>query len=284
MDIEICKIVLEHRQQLVPAIFTECQADLIQKYIHHQKLTPSEQTYFYSAIRRKMEALKSLQEKYYITGGDMIPQRVEQAKNILKILQHEKAFISGSFLYKKEYNDIDIFVVRTRRKSYRMGNKHFTCITEKDLHQPIFASAAKYSVATFSAVVNVIPKRGKFDELLFVYQWVINQILDGEDQKEIRDLIFQYFMYIKKDILDARSLDLKVIEIKNLAKEEKIKMINQITREILLQMFSVKYLYNAFSIFIKSVKKMGEEYKTDNILIFLNFAKEVQYECRRAQA
>ncbi len=284
MDIEICKKILEHRQQLVPALFTLRQVSLIQKYTSHQKLTASERTYFYSDIRRKMEALHAFREEYYITGVDMISKRVDEAKNTLKKLKYERAFISGSFLYKKEYNDIDIFIMSTRRKSYRKGNRHFTFITESDLHKPLFSSAARYSVATFPAVVNAVSKRQKLDAILFTYQWIINQILEKEDQKELRDLIFQYFLYVRNEILDARSLDLQVQEIKNLPQEQKIDRVNALTKELILKIYSFKYVYSVLLEFTKSIKKMGEEYKTANIPIFLHFAKEVQHECRRSQA
>lgn len=284
MNEKMCKLVLEHRQQLVPTVFTERQVNLVQKYFYHKKLTPSEQTYFYSAISKKMEALHSLQEEFHVTGEGMIPKRVEEAKQILKEINKPKAFISGSYLYKQKYNDIDIFIVNNRRKSYRQENKHFTFILEKDLHQPIFISAAKYSVANFPAVAKAVLKRGQFDDILFIYQWVINQVLEGEDQKELRDLLLQHSLYVKKEVPDARSLDLKVQEVKALSQEKRIKRINQITQETLVRMYSSRYLYQALSKFIKVVKEMGKEYKTDNIPIFLHFAKEVQYGCRRAQA
>lgn len=256
---------------------------LIEKYLQQKELTPSEKTYVYSTITKKVEALGLLKKEYYIIGKDMIPERVKKAQEILKGMNGRKAFISGSFLYKKEYNDIDIFVIENRRKSYRVKNKHFTCITEKDLSQPIFASAMQYSIATFPALVPVNPKKEKFEDILFLYQWLINQILNKEDQKELRDLIFQHSLYINNGLMDPRSLDLQVQEVKNLSPENRIKKINQITKEILIKIFSVRYLSSSLSDFIKTVKKMGEEYKTDNIPIFLNFAKEVQYECRTAQ-
>lgn len=283
MNSEICKTILDHRAQLVPAIFTKRQVDLVQKYSQHQKFTPSEQAYFYSAIRRKMEALSSLQEEYYVTGTEMLPERIKQAKKILKELGYEKAFISGSFLFKKKYNDLDIFIVRKRRKSFHKGKQHFTFITPKDLHQPIFVSAAKYSVANFPAVVKTDLSKNKADDLLFIYQWVINQVLEGEDQKELRDLLLQYSLQVEKKVPDARSLDLNVQEFKMLPQDERINEVNLIVRETLLKMYSTRYLYQIISKFQRNIQELGKEYKTDNIPIFLSFAKGVKNECGRAQ-
>ena len=284
MNTEICKIILDHRNQLVPVLFTERQVNLVQKYLSHQRFTPSEQAYFYSAIRRKMEALSSLREEYYVTGTEMLPERVRQAKQILKKLGHEKAFISGSFLFKKKYNDIDIFIISKRRKSFTKSKQHFTFITQNDLHQPIFVSAAKYSVANFPAVVKTDLNKNRADDILFTYQWVINQILEDEDQKELRDLLLQHSLQVEKKVPDARSLDLKSQELKALPREERINEVNLIVRETLLKMYSTRYLYQIVSKFQRNIQEMEDGYKTDNIPIFLSFAREVKNECRRAQA
>ncbi|MBS3123092.1 hypothetical protein J4437_00495 [Candidatus Woesearchaeota archaeon] len=282
MNKEICKKIVENKEKFIPALFTIKQINLIEKYLQTKSLSNSEKTTLYSTIKRKIEALQTLKEESYINGSNMIPERVEEAKKILIGLNQERAFISGSFLYKKKYNDIDIFVISRRRKSYTLAEKHFTFILESDLKRPIFVSAFKYSVANFQNSVKITKKRSKIEDTLFLYQWIISQIIQNEDQKEIRDLVLQYFMHLKNEILDARSLNLEVERIKAMSKEDRIKEINQITKELVLNTFSLKYLYNVFSKFTISVKEMGREYKTENIPILLQLAKEVQNECRRA--
>ena len=100
-------------------------------------------------------------------------------------LNEPHAFISGSFLYKEDYNDIDIFIIGRRRRRYYEGKKHFTVIPEKDLNKPIFISAAMYSIATFNPVKSIQKQRVHLEEILFLYQWLINQIFDKEDLKII---------------------------------------------------------------------------------------------------
>lgn len=284
MDEKILNIVLEHRKLFVPSLFTHRQVDLIRKYSRHEMLNNTEKTYLYSAIKRKIDALKTLREDFYITGGEMIPERVEKAKKILTTLNESKAFISGSFLFNKKYNDIDIYVVSKRRKSYYRHDLHFTFITKSDLQKPLFVSAIKYSVATFHLLIKPIIKRHPFGELFFTYQWVINQVLEQEDQKEIRNVIFQYNLQVHQKILNARELDTIFKEVKIMPNEKKISEINRMTKAILLVTFSKKYLYNILSVQLRSTEKMKEEYDTDNIPIFLNFIKEVQDECRRVEA
>lgn len=284
MDEKILNIVLEHRKLFVPSLFTSKQVDIIHKYSHQEALNNTEKAYFYSAIKKKIDALRTLQENFYITGEGMIKERVEEAKRILIELNKSKAFISGSFLFNKKYNDIDIYIVGKHRKSYYKHNKHFTFITEKDMQNPLFVSAIRYSVATFLPTTNPVIKREEFDELFFTYQWVINQILEGEDQKELRNIIFQYNLQVQNRILDARELYVRFKEIKAMPKEKRIQEVNHMTKEILLTTYSQRYIYTALSGHSRGVKKMKEEYNTDNIPIFLNFIKEVQHECRRAEA
>lgn len=282
MNQKILNIVLQHKALFVPHLFTERQVGIIQQYLHKKPLTSTEKAYLYSTVKKKAAALRMLKEEYYIHGGEMIPERVEEAKKILQELNEPQAFISGSFLYKESYNDIDIFIIGRRRRNYYEGKKHFTVIPEKDLNKPIFISAAMYSVATFNPVKIIRKQRVNLEEILFLYQWLINQIFDKEDLKELRDLLLWHSLHAEKKMIDSRSLDLQAQDIKKLPSKDKIQKINHLTKEILFAIFSVKYLYNAISGFFRSIKKMGEEYKTPNIPIFLDFAREVQHECRRA--
>jgi predicted nucleotidyltransferase len=285
MDEKMLNTIIGHRELFVPSLFTSKQVDILHKYTHKEILNNTEKAYLYSTIKRKIDALNILREEFYVLGEEMIPERVEQAKQILKEINQPKAFISGSFLFSKKYHDIDIYVVGKRRKSYHRENKHFTHIREKDMQNPLFISAANYSIATFKPQTKPLIKREAFGEIFFTYQWVINQILDKEDQKEIRNLVFQYYLQVQKQILDARKLDIKLKEIKALPDDKKIEEVNRITKEILLTTFSKKYLYNALSIESNAIKKMSLEYKTnDNLLIYIKCLEEVKNECRRAEA
>jgi hypothetical protein len=283
MNQDLLNRIIEQRNLLVPSLFTDTQINVIQKYLHHDHLNGTEKAYFYSAIKRKLDALNALQEEFYIHGEGMIPERVEQAKEILQKLKPKKAFISGSFLYKKDYEDVDIYVISRKRKSYHKDNQHFIFISEKMLRDPIFYSSWEYSVANFHREMRPDIKRADFNEILFIYQWVINQILDNEDQKEIRDLLFQYYLQIKKEIPHSYSLYQKVEEIKSLPVPERINRINQLTKEILLGSYSKRYLYLKSARFLKELKKDLTELKVhDNITIYCKMLKEVKDECRRA--
>lgn len=280
----MCKMIVEQKKQLMPTIFTKTQINLLEAYIQNKPLSSTQKSYLYSTIKKKVDALACLQQEFYITGQNMIPERVEQAKQILKELGYPKAFISGSFLFKETYNDIDIFVVSGRRKAHRQDEKHITHILESDLHKLLFTSLVKSSVATFNYVGRIEPQSENIQDFLFLYQWIVNQVLEGEDQKELRDILLKYYFYVEKTVLSAFELNLEFERIIELPINERITKINEITKKLLFTLYSTKYVYNVFAQFRDSTLEMAKEYNLDNIPIFLNFAKEVRDECRRAES
>ena len=125
MNQNICNTIIENKGKFIPQLFTEKQVEIMQRYMQNKPLTNTEKTYLYSSRKKKIEALQILKEEWYVNGKNMIPERVEKAKQILRELHKEKAFISGSFLHAKEFNDIDIFIVGKRRKQYREEKRDF---------------------------------------------------------------------------------------------------------------------------------------------------------------
>ncbi len=280
MDKEICKLIVEQRKEFIPHLFTDRQVVLIERYLQQKELTPSEKTYLYSTITKKIEALRLLKKEYYITGKEMIPQRVESARKILDGFSNEKAFISGSYLYNKDSQDIDIFIVGKRHKQEHRNNQHLTYITEADTQKPLFVSVLNYCIANFSFTVMPIIKREQYGELLFIYQLAVNEILDNDDQKTVRRLIFEYYVQTKKIILDSFSLHQHFYEIKIKPTAEKIELINLMFKEMLLTLYSKKYLYSKLVPFIKNIQEMATEYKANaNLLIYIDLLNEVKNEC-----
>jgi hypothetical protein len=282
MDKNICKKIIENKKQFIPYLFTQKQINVIEKYMNKEILTNTEKVYLYSTIKKKVEALSLVREEFYV-NGQIIPERIKEAKQILREINKEKAFISGSFLYKKDYNDIDIYIISKKRKSYYKNKLHFTCITEKDLKNPIFISALKYSIANFS--INITPeiKRPELNDLIITYEMAINEVFNKEDLKALRGLIFEYHLHLKKEILDSLTLFKKVEEISLKKDKERIKEINLFAKELFLNLYSKTYSYNYFTSFLKTLK---EDLKTEpykNYFVYIDLFNEVKNECRRAQ-
>ncbi len=277
----ICKQIIDKRKELVPYIFTSRQIEIIRKYFQKEKLSSTEKTYFYANIKKKIDALNLFKEEFYITGGTMVPGRVKKAKKYLQELGREKAFISGSFLYKKSYEDIDVYVVGKQRKSFHRDNFHIIQITEKDLQNPIFVSTAKYSVSTFLLdYVKPIIKRPSFDDLIILYQMVINEILNKEDLKALRELVLEYHLQTGGVVLDSFTLFKKTDEIKKKTDKKKIEIINQLTKEIFLTSYSKKYTENHLSKFLKVLRQDVKDEPHGNLTIFIDLFGDIKNECR----
>ncbi|MBI5392255.1 hypothetical protein HZA96_00150 [Candidatus Woesearchaeota archaeon] len=289
MNENLCKKVIENKSKFIPALFTERQISLLQKYLKKKQFTKTEQTYLYSTIKKKIDALQSLEEQFYTRGdiSTMIPERVEQAKKILKEINKEKAFISGSFLFSKKYNDIDIFVVGKRRKQYHEGKKNYVCIREDDLKKPIFFSAYNYSITTFN-IKNIKPfiKRPDYNSLQSTYEITIKWILEKNDQKETRDIVFYYYIFIKNQILNAYILSKICREVESKEKEEKINVINNMVKNLILKLYSPKYLYSVQIKSLKNLKELIKEYPkaNNNLKIYYKLSEEIKNECRRIEA
>jgi len=285
MEINTCKKIIENKQRLIPSLFTLKQINILEKYLNKAGLTNTERTYLYSRIKKKVDALMIMNEQYFISGDSMIKGRIKKAMDILKELNPEKAFISGSFLYSKKFNDIDIYIISNRRKQYHKGNRHLIFITEDDLNKSIFISASKYSVSNFFIDPKKTPiKRPSFNDLIVTYEIAINEILDNDDQKTIRDIIFEYYVQIEGVVLDSFFLYKKTNEIIQLKKEEKIEIINNMTKKMLIKIYSHKYLYNELTRFLKHLKNDIASLKiNDNLIIYHNLLGEVKDECRKAE-
>lgn len=283
MNEKILNKVVENKEKMIPGLFTKKQIDIIQKYLFKKKLENHEKVQLYSSIKKKIEGLSIFTQEYHINGEGLIPKRVEEAKKILDELNGKQAFISGSFLYSEKYNDIDIYVIAKRRKSEVKGNKHFTFITQKNLRNPIFASTMKTSVSNFSIINDNVNMRLNLDDIILGYEIAINEILDNDDQKTIKDVIFNYYLS-KKIVIDAFTLHKEFMRIKNMKKEEKIKEINEYAKKTMMNFGSKDYIYQRVLLMIKNTKEIKKGYGfSDNLDIYLDLFNEVKNECRRAK-
>lgn len=276
---------MENRQRLVPALFTVQQVDILEKYLRSKPLSRTEQAYLYSTIKKKTDALLAFKEEWYITGQGLIPERVEQAKKILHELGKEKVFISGSFLYAEEYNDIDIFIVGKKRGQVEEERKQFIYVTEQDLQKLIFISMMKCCVANFLPVEQ-LKKRGKpmWNNLIMTYEMAINEVLDNDDQKTVRELLFEYYYQAKNKILDSRTLYTKHVSFKKMQKQERIRIVNEMAKKLIHILYSPKYAYNTITNFKKQIMDTIEWYpQHDNLKIYAKLLEEVKNECRAAE-
>lgn len=147
----------------------------------------------------------------------IITERIKLAENLLKQISAKHCFITGSFLFKERYNDIDIFVITRTKKKLMTNNKkaRISVIDFNDLHSLFYHSISKSCVSK-----NILPTK-PLKATVSDYWQVINEaiptILNQRDKyhKDIRFLVL-YTEYFKSgEILDTFQLNQKIEQFKN---------------------------------------------------------------------
>ena len=148
---------------------------------------------------------------------DIMEERIEECNLILSSLPHKYCFITGSFLYKKNYKDIDIFVITRSKKYITPKDKRINIIQIdfNDLYSLFYHSASKCCISK-----NILPKR-PIKATIADYWSVINEaiptILNQKNKfhKDIRFLIL-YTEYFKNNrVLSTHELRERIAQFKN---------------------------------------------------------------------
>ncbi len=146
----------------------------------------------------------------------LLSERIKEAEKLLAKIPAKYCFITGSFLYKKDYQDIDIFVISRTKKKLKLDNPKakITLIDFNDLYSLFYHSVSKSCVAK-----NLLPQK-LLKVTLSDYWHVINEaiptLLNQKQtyQKEIRFLVL-YTEYFKTgEILDTFQLTQRINEFK----------------------------------------------------------------------
>ncbi len=270
MDKNILKIILRRKESFVPLIFTEKQFNILGKYNNHVPLSNAEKKSLYTSIKKKMEALSSFSTEqkdieYWINNtNEIMPRRLEEAKKLIDSYseKYNKVFISGSFLFAKEFRDIDIFIVR--EKGYKEawdGNRHIIFLTEKRLAWPIFQSAAKISIGNFALPSKMTKKKPTLSEIMSAYHEAVIELMRKEKKPDLlRRFTFDYYLFCKNRLLSGKELN-------DLSKSTALADLDNYVRELCLKLFSRTYLYVEIHDYIKTLKDSIESEKPNEHLI-----------------
>lgn len=279
MNEKICKLIVENKEKFIPHLFTKKQVQIMEQWLTGAPLTKTEQTYLYATITKKVDALSLVREELYITGQGMIPERVEEAKKMLRGIG-KPAFISGSFLFSKEYNDIDIFIIKKRGYSETWdGNNHLISLSLKKLRNPVFQSLSLISVSTFPIPQAIEKKKPTLHEIMSLYHESIIEIMDKEKKTEaLRSLVFKYFLFCKDMLLTPIELD---AQLKTIGSNE----ITSLVKEFFKKFFSKDYLYVVLHEYIQTLNDTILSVKrNEHLILYKNAYEELIYEKQRNQA
>lgn len=281
MNENLLKRVLQSKSKFVPLIFTEKQFSVMQKYFDGKKLSNSEKKALYTSINKKLHALDIFSREqdnknYFMNNPDkIINSRIEEAKKILDEYsnKHKKVFISGSFLFSKDFNDIDIFIICERGYKEKFeDNQHFIFLTEKKLADPIFQSASMISVSNFIIPRKINKKKPKLSELMSLYhEAVIENMKNQKKPEATRNIVFTNCLFCRNELLDGKKLN-------ELSREISIEELNMIMRELSNKLFSKTYLYVQIHEYIKTLAESIKNIKpNDHLIIFKKNYEELIY-------
>jgi len=154
---------------------------------------------------------------YNPNNEQILKGRIKEAEELLDQIPAKYCFITGSYLYKESYKDIDIFIITRSKKKFKVNNKKakITIIDFNDLHSLFYHSIAKSCLAK-----NFLPIKD-LKVTLSDYWQVVNEavptILNQKDKyhKEIRYLILYTEFFKTKAVLDTYQLNQKIKEFKS---------------------------------------------------------------------
>jgi len=139
-------------------------------------------------------------------------KRLKEAERMLEEVQAKHCFITGSYLYKEKYKDIDIFVVTRSKKKFKVSNKKgkISFVDFNDLHSLFYHSISKNCISK-----SVLPSK-ELKVTISDYWQVINEavptIMNRKNKyhKDIRFLVLYTEYFRTGEVLDTFQLDKKI--------------------------------------------------------------------------
>ena len=89
---------------------------------------------------------------YNLRNKQFLKEHLKEAETILAQIPAKYCFITGSFLYKEKYKDIDVFVITRSKEDIIVKNKKvkITIIDFNDLYSPFYHSISKSCKKSFT--------------------------------------------------------------------------------------------------------------------------------------
>ncbi|MBT4417105.1 hypothetical protein HOC80_03310 [archaeon] len=144
-------------------------------------------------------------------------RKLKETEEILEQVSTKHCFITGSYLYKKKYRDIDMFVITRSKKKFKVRNKKakISFIDFNDLHSLFYHSISKSCISK-----GVLPKKD-LKVTISDYWQVVNEavptIMNRKNKyhKDIRFLVLYTEYFRTGEVLDTFQLDSKIKSFKN---------------------------------------------------------------------
>lgn len=190
--------------------------------------------------------------------------RIELAEALLNQIPAKYCFITGSFLYKEKYNDIDIFVISRTKKELKFRDKKvkITILDFNDLYSLFYHSTSKSCIAK-----NILPQKS-LKVTISDYWHVINEAIPvllnekNKFHKNVRFLILYTEYFKMNEILDTFQLTQRINQFKTY--KEILKYIKNEIIKIIIQ--NVKPSYAKRFFYTQAGYYKGSEYNAQTFL------------------
>ncbi len=195
----------------------------------------------------------------------ILAKRVEQAQQILKEIPSKHCFITGSFLYKEKYKDIDIFIISRSKKPFPLKSKNIT-LTVLDFNQ--LYSLFYHSISKSCIAKSILPKKD-LKVTISDYWTVINEAVPTlynerkNFKKNIRFLVLYTEYFKNREVLDSFQLAEKVASFRST--KEVIEYLKKEVPQVMKKQASFTYLKRFFYTQAAVYKEL-KEYKAQNFL------------------
>ncbi|MDO8511620.1 MAG: hypothetical protein Q7S55_05665 [Nanoarchaeota archaeon] len=148
---------------------------------------------------------------------NLLKERIIQAEKILNQIPAKYCFITGSFLYKEKYNDIDVFVISRTKKEIKIKNKKvkITIIDFNDLYSLFCHSVSKSCIA--KNILSTRQLKVTFSDYWNVINEAIPTLMNEKDKfnKNVRFLILYTEYFRTGKVLDTYELAEKISQFKD---------------------------------------------------------------------
>ncbi len=249
---------------------TARQLSVLWKRVAGASLTATEKTYYYKFIKPRLAALQALfgQDSFVRGASLIVPGRAEKAAALLRRFgrkhRGQRMLISGSFLFSKEYHDIDLFVfTKYRKEDYVARNVHVTFLPVESLSSLFVASLSSISVANF-ATTPPTSFDVSLDDVVRAYELLVNHVLNGDEhEQELRDLLLRAEYVSRGVILDPKQLAALC------RRCDTLPFLDDLLVNTLILGFRRKELKERLESLIKDYKGLAREYTGENVSHYL---------------
>ncbi len=256
------------KAEIVPTLFTVHQFSLIEKRFLGKKMTISEKNEFSRTISKKIKAIHKLMEKedFWVYGKEKIlPDRLKKAREYLhsfsRKFKNRPVLITGSFLYKKKYKDIDVFVISKYEKNdYCQGKFHINYLAEEAYHSLFFNSLRKVCVSNREITSAVMTEKANISTFISLYQELCNDLQQRfiGVKKTLREFLLQAAYFSKSPLPGSDELHEQAKAILKMKTPQKI--IKKIFVQAMMMGVSPKKAISEMNAMISSYKDIAKEY------------------------